>query len=227
MAPVTRHFLESLAAERKLHTRVPLENKRYEPFRFVHCTLHLDQIGRNAAGLQKLEKLKKCTQKKSSGRIIRPLVFKPFKAEEILSKPTRSGNVTFIVEFDRLLKRFPRIYDNGIRKSNRGLSQSVLLSRGKRDLSRYTPLVSATPTCQGDIWWWKNEEQTHMKLSSNDSKAGETHKLELNIDFMKSDLKWFRKNWVVEYLDHNECDRHGELCPTLMDRSIAWQALHS
>lgn len=225
MAPVTRHFIDTLRLqEQKVAPRgVPLEGKQYMPIRLMHCTLHLDQVQGNNFPLRKIQKLNQRTTKKAAGRIIYPLTFKPFQSE-MLGKDSKDGNVSFIVNFDQLLQRFPRIYDYGLCKTTNGWRQSVLLTRGKRDVSRYTPLVAATPSVAGDIWW-QDDEQNKI-LTPLSPRTNEQLQLEVNVDVLASDLKWLRKRWACEYLDHEECTKYGELCTNLMERGVAWEACH-
>lgn len=223
MAPVTRNFLETFSFEQKkaARTGVSLEGKHYKPFRLVHCTVHLDQMDKNKASLRKMEKLGQKSFKKTTGRIIHPMVFKLFKSQ-MLSKPTKDGNATFIINYNRLLTRFPRVFDNGVSKTANGFSQSLLLTRGKRDVSRYTPLVGATPSTKGDIWW--RDDDQNMILTPNDPKSEEHLDLEVNVDVLPSDFQWLRRNWACEFLDHEQCTKFGELCTNLMDRGVAWEA---
>lgn len=225
MAPVTRYFIEDykLLVQKGSCRRVSMEGKKYSPLKLVHCILHLDQVRGLKFPVRKLEKLQQRLVKKSNSRIIYPLTFKPFKSD-ILEKSSTEGNITFIMGFAQLLRRFPRVYDYGLDKITNGWRQRVLLTRSHRDVSRYTPLVAATPAVAGDIWWQDNMQNNILTQINPSSK--EQLQLEVLVDIDLSDFNWLKRNYTREILDHDKCTKFGDLCPNLMERGTAWEACH-
>ncbi|KAF2362766.1 hypothetical protein FHG87_006483 [Trinorchestia longiramus] len=225
MAPVTRGFLEHFEMQQTQSARsgVPAQHRRYHPFRLVRCTLHLGQLERNlTCSMKKVPKLQLKSARKTNGRIIRPLTFSVF-SPKMLTEPSREGNVSYIVDMNKLLRRFPRVYDAGMSNSGAVCTQTLLLTRWQRDVSRYTPLVCATPETPGDVWW-QDDEQNY--ILSPENSGGQDFSLRIEVDMLPSDYKWLKRQGACEFMDHEACSRYGELCPSLLPRSVVWQACH-
>ena len=226
MAPATRQYIKQLEKEKKfMKSRVPLEGKSFSRFKFVQCALHLDQLEVSGGVVTKISKLKPLPSVKRIGTPIFPLTFKVFRPE-VNSNRSEDGNVAFVIDFNRLINRFNKVYDNGISKTEEGWKQSLILSKSSDDLSRYTPLATATPSFKGDIWWQDNLKQ-NLILESRLKRGREIHDLEIHVNAKNSDLSWLRERWFTECLDHNNCKRHGMFCSNLLDKNSAREVYYS
>ena len=223
MAPVTRH--SSRAFNHKMTNGY---NRKYKSLKYVHCTLHLDQIHNEGRVIKNVEKYKSHTKDKTikqPGRIIYPLIFEEFNPEQ-LNSASRRGNVSFIIELNKLLARFPCIFNSGIHYSNQGgLTERFILTRENRDLRRYSPDIVVADFKRGGIWY--REDEDNNILVPADPKSPEQLNIELNVDVLFEDLTWLREHWVREVLEHRTCDKYGDMCGNLMTRAVAWEALNT
>lgn len=190
---------------------------QYSPLKLVHCTLHLDQVLKKNF-LKSIPKLKETVHDNADGRIVHPLVFKPFDSTQ-LRTPSDDGNVTYIMELSALLERYPHVFGN----SSGSESQSILLSRGKRDISRYASYKTKVASNIGDTWYNNFEgEEENLILRT----PGTKNDLSFNVDVIPSDLCYLRRHWVREVVDHTHCKSRGISCTNLMTRDVAWDACH-
>lgn len=228
MAPVTRRETPTSNGFTIQHNKIYRNEvlnrntsfkQQYTAFRFVHCTVHLDQIQRNKTGLKTMPKLDMITVRNDK-RIIHPLIFRPF-VSGVLRSPSEDGNVTFIIDLNTLLSRFSVKLDFC---NSKHFSQRVLLTRPKREIGRYALLPSSEPEVPGGVWW-RDDEQHHL-LGSADLKHQVHGDLTFHVDVLPTDFLFLRKYWVEEFLDHETCSSRGELCTNLMDRGVAWEACH-
>ena len=203
--------------------RVPTEGKSYSRFKFVQCILHLDQLEVTGGVVTKISKLKPLPSLKRIGSPVYPLTFRVFRPQDNDVR-SQEGNVAFVVDFDRLLNRFNKVYDNGVKKAGEGWSQSLILSKSSDDLSRYTPLATATPSFKGDIWWQNNQQQ-NLILETRGRRRKEIHDLEIHVNAKNCDLSWLRERWFTECLDHSNCER--KFCTNLLDKNSAREVYYS
>lgn len=216
MAPVTRLEALSTNGTKFSHNKVMRRSKEVPNLRLVHCTVHLDQLN-NDGQLKTMPKMKQSMEVNSEGRLVHPLIFKSFSPDK-LNESSSDGNVCFVMELETLLSRFS--HGHYVRKSAHFLrSHEILLTRGKRNVDRYSEQI-CLPFRGSVVSAFDHLEAEINRLFEDSSPEN----FKLYVDVVPSDLKFLKKNWVREFVNHENCKERGDLCTNLMNRDVAWDA---